>query len=113
MLRGGGAVEPSAREFIEALIQMPEWSVTGSQLPAQAVLIFVEVQVRVGQCGPWGASTREVHQDIDRNVRHLPVVGKPCDLSFQDGSVALPALPTHVGRTAGLSQPQPVVHAGR
>ena len=83
MLRGGGAVEPSAREFIEALIQIPEWSVTGSQLPAQAVLIFVEVQVRVGQCGPWGASAREVHQDIDRNVRHLPVVGKPCDLSFQ------------------------------
>ena len=76
-------MEPSAREFIEALIQIPELSVTGYQLQAQGVLIFVEVQVRVGQCGPCGAITREVHQYIDRNVRHLPVVGKPCDLIFQ------------------------------
>jgi transposase len=47
------------------------------------VLIFVEVQVRVGQCGQCGAITRAIHQDIDRKVRHLPVVGKPCSLIFQ------------------------------
>jgi len=77
-------VEPSAREFIEALIQIPELSVTGYQIQSQAVLIFVEVQVRVGQCGQCGAITREIHQYIDRKVRHLPVVGKPCYLIFQE-----------------------------
>jgi transposase len=82
-LRGGGAGEPSAREFIEALIQIPELSVTGYQIQSQAVRLFVEVQVRVGQCGQCGAITREVHQYIDRKVRHLPVVGKPCYLIFQ------------------------------
>jgi transposase len=76
-------MEPSAREFIEALIQIPEWSVTGDQIQSQAVLIVVEVQVRVGQCSQCGAITREIHQDIDRQVRHLPVAGKPCDLIFQ------------------------------
>jgi len=77
-------VEPSVREFIEALIQIPELSVTGYQIQSQAVLIFVEVQVRVGQCGQCGAITREIHQYIDRKVRHLPVVGKPCYLIFQE-----------------------------
>ena len=94
-------MEPRAREFIEALIQMPEWSVTGSQLPAQTVRIVVAVQVRVGPCGPWGAITREVHQDIDRQVRHLPVVGKPCDLSFQEDQLL--CRPTWVGPLACLS----------
>jgi transposase len=84
MLKGGGAVEPSAREFIEALIQIPELSVTGYQIQTQAVLIFVEVQVRVGQCAPCGALTREINQYIDRKVRHLPVAGKPCYLMFQE-----------------------------
>ena len=77
-------MEPSAREFIEALIQIRELSVTGDQIQSQAVLIFAEGQVRVGQCGPCGAITREIHQDIDRKVRHLPVAGKPCDLLFQE-----------------------------
>ena len=77
-------MEPSAREFIEALIQIPELSVTGYQIQSRAVLIFVEVQVRVGQCGKCGAITREIHQDIDRKVRHLPVAGKPCYLIFQE-----------------------------
>lgn len=77
-------MEPSAREFIEALIQIPELSVTGYQIQSRAVLIFVEVQVRVGQCGTCGAITREIHQDIDRKVRHLPVAGKPCYLIFQE-----------------------------
>jgi hypothetical protein len=62
-------MEPSAREFIEALIQIPEVSVTGSQIQSQAVLIFVEVQVRVGQCAKWGAITRAIHQYIDRKVQ--------------------------------------------
>jgi transposase len=84
ILKGGGAVEPSAREFIEALIQIPELSVTGDQIQTQAVLIFVEVQVRVGQCAQCGAITREINQDIDRKVRHLPVAGKPCYLMFQE-----------------------------
>lgn len=104
-------MEPSAREFIEALIQIPELSVTGYQIQTQAVLIFVEVQVRVGQCAQCGAITREIHQYIDRQVRHLPVAGKPCDL-IPGAPVLLPALPTHVGRTAGLSQLQPVVYEG-
>jgi transposase len=76
-------MEPSAREFIEALIQIPEVSVTGYQIQSQAVLIFVEVQVRVGQCAKCGAITRAIHQYIDRKVRHLPVAGKPCYLIFQ------------------------------
>jgi transposase len=84
ILKGGGAVEPRAREFIEALIQLPEWSVTGYQMQTQAVLIFVEVQVRVGQCAPCGAITRESNQDLDRKVRQLPVAGKPCDLMVQE-----------------------------
>ena len=75
---------PSAREFIEALIQIPEESVTGDQSQSQAVLIFVEVQVRVGQWSKCGAITREIHPDIDRKVRQLPVAGKPCDLIFQE-----------------------------
>jgi transposase len=66
------------------LIPIPALSVTGDQIPSQAVLLFVEVQVRGGPCGPCGAITREVHQDIDRTVRHRPVVGKPCDLIFQE-----------------------------
>ena len=61
-------MEPRAREFLEALIQIPEWSVTGDQIQSQAVLIVVEVQVRVGQCGPCGAITREIHQSIERTV---------------------------------------------
>lgn len=77
-------MEPSAREFIEALIQIPELSVTGYQIQTQAVLIFVEVQVRVGQCAQCGAITREINQYIDRKVRHLPVAGKPCYLMFQE-----------------------------
>ena len=77
-------MEPRAREFIEALIQMLEWSVRGDQMQSQAVLIFVEVQVRVGRCAKGGAITREINQDIDRKVRHLPVAGKPCDLMFQE-----------------------------
>jgi transposase len=76
-------MEPRAREFIEVLIQIPEVSVTGYQIQSQAVLIFVEVQVRVGQCAKCGAITRAIHQDIDRKVRHLPVAGKPCYLIFQ------------------------------
>jgi hypothetical protein len=76
-------VEPSARECIEALIQIPELSVTGDQIQSQAVLLCVEVPVRVGQGGQGGAITREIHQSIDRQVRPLPVVGKPCDLIFQ------------------------------
>jgi transposase len=77
-------VESSAREFIEALIQIPELSVTGYQILAKAVLIFVEVQVRVGRCPKCGAITREIHQYIDRRVRHLPIAGKPCYLIFQE-----------------------------
>ena len=77
-------MEPSAREFIEALIQIPELSVSGYQIQSQAVLIFVEVQVRVGRCAKCGAITREINQYIDRKVRHLPVAGKPCDLMFQE-----------------------------
>jgi transposase len=77
-------VEPSAREFIEALIQIPEVSVTGYQILAKAVLIFVEVQVRVGRCPKCGVITREINQSIDRKVRHLPIAGKPCYLIFQE-----------------------------
>jgi transposase len=97
-------VEPSAREFIEALIQIPELSVTGDPIQSQAVLIFVEVQVRVGQCGQCGAITRAVHQYIDRQVRHLPVVGKPCDLIFQASQLLCRLCrPTWVGPLAFLS----------
>ena len=76
-------MEPRAREFLEALSQIPAWSVPGDQIPSQAVRIVVEVQVRVGQCGPCGAITREMHQSRDRQVRHRPVVGKPGSLLFQ------------------------------
>jgi transposase len=108
MLNGGGAVEPSARECIEALIQMPEWSVPGDQMQTQAGLIFVEVQVRVGQCAQWGAITREITQDIDRQVRHLPVAGKPCDLMFQAPPfVCRPCRHTWVG-PLGLLSPNPL-----
>jgi hypothetical protein len=84
ILNGGGAVEPRARECIEALSQMPEWSVPGSQLQTQAVRICVEVQVRVGPCAHGGALTREITQDIDRQVRPLPVAGQPCSLMCQE-----------------------------
>jgi len=76
-------VEPSAREFIEALIQIPELAVTGYQIQSHTVLIFVEVRVRAGRCARCGAITREINQYIDRKVRHLPVAGKPCYLLFQ------------------------------
>jgi transposase len=83
ILRGGEAVEPRAREFIEALIQIPEFAVTGYQIQSHTVLIFVEVRVRAGRCARCGAITREINQYIDRTVRHLPVAGKPCYLLFQ------------------------------
>ena len=76
-------MEPSAREFIEALIQIPELAVTGYQIQSHTVLIFVEVRVRAGRCARCGAITREINQYIDRKVRHLPVAGKPCYLLFQ------------------------------
>jgi len=100
-------MEPSAREFIEALIQMPEWSVSGDQIQSQAVLIFVEVQVRVGRCATCGAITREIHQDIDRKVRHLPVAGKPCDLLCQAYQCfCRPCRHTWIGPLAFLSPNQ-------
>jgi transposase len=100
-------VEPSAREFIEALIQIPELSVTGDQMQTQAVLIFVEVQVRVGQCAQCGAITREINQDLDRKVRHLPVAGKPCSLMFQEPQLLCrPCRHTWVGPLAFLSPNQ-------
>jgi len=87
---------------------MPEWSVTGDQIQSQAVLIVVEVQVRVGQCGPCGAITREIHQSIERTVRHRPVVGKPCSLLFQAYPLRCRRCrPTWVGPLACLS-PNPV-----
>jgi Zn ribbon nucleic-acid-binding protein len=100
-------MEPSAREFIEALIQMPEWSVSGDQMQSQAVLIFVEVQVRVGRCANCGAITREIHQDIDRKVRHRPVAGKPCDLMVQaDQLFCRPCRHTWIGPLAFRSPTQ-------
>jgi transposase len=100
-------VEPSVRECIEALIQIPEVSVTGDQIQSQAVLICVEVQVRVGPCGQCGAITREIHQDIDRKVRHLPGVGKPCDLSCPESQVRCRLCrPPGVGPLAVLSPHQ-------
>ena len=84
ILSGRGALEPSAREVIEALIQMPELSVRGDQRQSPAGLICGEGQVRVGRCATCGAITREITQDIDRQVRHRPGAGKPCDLRFQE-----------------------------
>jgi hypothetical protein len=99
-------VEPRAREFIAALIQLPEWSVTGEQMPTQAVLICVEVQVRVGPCAPCGAITRESNQDIDRQVRHRPVAGQPCDLLCQEPQVCCrPCRHPWVGPLDCLSPP--------
>lgn len=101
-------MERRTRKFIEAFIQMPELSVTGYQIQSQAVLIFGEVRVRVGRCAECGATTREIHQDIDRKVRHLPVAGTPCDLRFEAYQcICRPCRHTWVGPLDFLS-PNPV-----
>lgn len=77
-------MDRSAQEFIEALIQISELTVTGYTVHAEEVHIFAEVLLRVGQCVKCGAFCREIHQYIDRKVRHLPVAGKACYLMFKE-----------------------------
>ena len=60
-------MEPSARVFIEALIQIPELSVSGYQIQSQAVLIFVEVQVAWGGVQMWGHSGRSTSTSTARS----------------------------------------------
>lgn len=66
----------------QEILGIPELRATGAGLSGGAVQIQAEAVLVKGMCPVCGKVCTKVHQKLQRQVRHLPVFGRPCWIRF-------------------------------